>query len=125
MLVQDHRPERSCSAQPATTLGAAGGHRPPSAPAGMPMSASRPVWLLPDPQPLRERSDLPVLDGAPLQLLSGPERIETGWWDGALAERDYFIAQGADGALVWVFRGRLPLSSTGQQQGWFLQGRFG
>ena len=127
VLVQDHRPERSCSAHPATTLGAAGLHRPPSTPglAGMPMSASRPVWLLPDPQPLRERSDLPVLDGAPLQLLSGPERIETGWWDGALAERDYFIAQGADGALVWVFRGRLPLSSTGQQQGWFLQGRFG
>ena len=36
----------------------------------------------------------PLLDGRPLQLLSGPERIEAGWWDAGLAERDYFIAAG-------------------------------
>jgi protein ImuB len=57
-------------------------------------------------------------------LLSGPERIESGWWDAALAERDYFIAEAGDGALVWIYRARLPLSSAGEG-GWFLHGRFG
>ena len=60
-----------------------------------------------------------------LQLLSGPERIEAGWWDSGLAERDYFIAQAADGALVWIYRARLPLSAGEGRQGWFMQGRFG
>jgi protein ImuB len=83
----------------------------------------RPVWLLQQAEPLRERASGPLLDGQALQLLSGPERIESGWWDAALAERDYYIAQLADGALVWIYRGRLPLSTPAQ--GWFLQGRFG
>jgi len=85
--------------------------------------AVRPVWLLHPPEPLRERDRGPVLDGQPLQLLSGPERIESGWWDAALAERDYFIAQLPGGALVWVYRARVPM--PGVTQGWFLQGRFG
>jgi protein ImuB len=98
--------------------------RPPAPPkprAAMP----RPVWLLPEPLPLPEQHARPLLDGAPLQLVSGPERIESGWWDTTLAERDYFIAQAADGALVWIYRARLPLSASGDAQGWFLQGRFG
>jgi len=33
--------------------------------------------------------------------------------------RDYFVAQAADGALVWVFCTRLTTPS-----GWYLQGRF-
>jgi protein ImuB len=82
------------------------------------------VWLLPKPQALTERQARPLLDGRPLQLLCGPERIEAGWWDAALAERDYFIAQTSDGALVWVYRARLPLSVAVDAQGWFLQGRF-
>jgi protein ImuB len=79
------------------------------------------VWLLPTPEPLPERQLRPLLDGRPLQLLCGPERIESGWWDEALAERDYFIAQADDGALVWIYRARLPSAGGG----WFLQGRFG
>ncbi|MDE2146376.1 MAG: DNA polymerase Y family protein, partial [Burkholderiales bacterium] len=76
--------------------------------------------------PLAEREALPQLEGRPLQLVSGPERIETGWWDGEPALRDYYIAQADDGALVWIYRARLagppgrPLDSP-----WFLQGRFG
>ena len=68
----------------------------------------------------------PLLDGRPLQLLAGPQRLETGWWDGdqGLAQRDYFVAQASTGALVWVFRGRLP-ALDGQGDGWFLQGLFG
>ncbi len=86
--------------------------------------AVRPVWLLEPHQPLAEKASGPVLDGRPLRLLSGPERIEAGWWDETgLAERDYFIAQVDSGALVWIYRARLPLSS--QAPGWFLQGRFG
>lgn len=92
----------------------------PAAPAALP---PQPVWLLPEPQPLAERGQRPLLHGQPLQLLAGPERLETGWWDDQLALRDYFIAQAAGGALVWVFRRRTP---TGEgEAGWFLQGLFG
>jgi protein ImuB len=73
---------------------------------------------------LPERQSRPCLDGRALQLLSGPERIESGWWDTGLAERDYFIAQALDGALVWIYRTRLPRADDAQAQGWFLQGRF-
>ena len=83
------------------------------------------MWLLPQPEPLPERQMRPLLDGKPLHLLCGPERIEAGWWDAALAERDYFIAQANDGALVWIYRARLPMSVSDEGQGWFLQGRFG
>jgi protein ImuB len=85
----------------------------------------RPVWLLAEPEPLAEKQLRPMLDGQPLQLLCGPERVESGWWDAALAERDYFIAQASDGALVWIYRARLPMSVSQHSQGWFLQGRFG
>ena len=87
-------------------------------------TASRPVWLQPVAEPLAELRSRPLLDGRPLSLLSGPERIEAGWWDAELAERDYFIAEAADGALVWIYRARLPLSAAGES-GWFLHGRFG
>ena len=87
--------------------------------------AVRPVWMLAQARALPERQSRPVLDGAPLQLLSGPERIESGWWDGAPAERDYFIAQTSDGALVWIYRARLPLSAPASARGWFMHGRFG
>lgn len=85
----------------------------------------RPVWLLKQPESLPEKQLRPLLDGRPLRLLCGPERIEWGWWDSALAERDYFIAQASDGALVWIYRVRLPMSVSQQGRGWFLQGRFG
>jgi protein ImuB len=83
----------------------------------------RPVWLMQRPEPLTERAEGPLLDGQPLHFLSGPERIETGWWDAALVERDYYIAQQPGGALVWVYRARLPVAA--QAPCWFLQGRFG
>ena len=72
--------------------------------------------------PLAEREALPLLEGCALQLLSGPERIESGWWDSQSVARDYFIAQTADGALVWIFRGRVP-ADLGDAN-WYLQGRF-
>ncbi|HET8708286.1 MAG TPA: hypothetical protein VFM46_18410, partial [Pseudomonadales bacterium] len=59
-------------------------------------------WLLAQPQPLLERDGKPVYFGV-LQLLNGPERIETGWWDNQPINRDYFIARQAKGPLYWVF----------------------
>jgi protein ImuB len=57
-----------------------------------------------------------------MQLLTGPERIESGWWDQEEAvgdlRRDYFIALTADVRWAWVFR---ELRSPG---GWFLHGWF-
>lgn len=86
--------------------------------------ATQPLWLLPQPRVLAERAQRPLLDGEPLQLLAGPDRLETGWWDDdGPAVRDYFIAQAASGALVWVYRHRLPADAAGP--GWFLQGLFG
>ena len=116
---QDHRPERGTHWQP---VGPSGRTRLAAATPVAVQPLTRPVWLLPQPQPLPERQSRPLLDGRALQLLAGPERIESGWWDGTPAARDYFIAQAHDGALVWLYRARLPLA---QQEGWFLHGRFG
>ncbi len=113
--VADHRPERGTRAVP-VQQGSRG--------AAPRLTASRPLWLVPEPQPLPARDDGPLLDGRPLQLLVGPERIESGWWDGALATRDYYVAQQPDGALVWVFRDRLPAAGS-HPGGWFLHGRYG
>jgi protein ImuB len=49
-----------------------------------------------------------------LTLLSGPERIESGWWDGNDVARDYFVACDDKGARFWVFK----------QEQWFLHGIF-
>jgi protein ImuB len=65
----------------------------------------RPLWLL-------ERRRLGENQ---LVLLAGPERIESGWWDGDEASRDYFVARRADGSLAWVYR---------DKDGWFLHGLF-
>jgi protein ImuB len=135
----DHRPECDAvfHAVSADAVGSASrqtGRRPSPAPPAVPepelstaqaVSAPRPIWLLDEPQRLAERQSRPLLDGQPLQLLCGPERIEVGWWDAQLAGRDYFIAQTPDGALVWLYRARLPLSVAEDAQGWFVHGRFG
>ena len=148
VAIEDHRPERAsalCEAR-ASRCRFVGGRsrrqeapsaaarlRPPSPPGReAPPSTrdgARPVWLQAA-EPLPERAARPLLDGRPLQLLSGPERIEAGWWDSGLAGRDYFIAATAEGALVWIYRERLPLSRSaseeeGSASGWFLHGRFG
>ena len=136
--VEDHRPERASQGERADASGrparpsSRGGRKRDAdvrgaieSPAAAATScASHPVWLHPVPEPLAEQRSRPLLEGRPLSLLSGPERIESGWWDADLAERDYFIAEAADGALVWIYRARLPLSASGDS-GWFLHGRFG
>jgi protein ImuB len=70
----------------------------------------RPGWLLREPKALGEHAG---------QLLGGPERIETGWWDGADVRRDYYRLQTPDGQCAWVYQ------AVGEPGRWWLQGWFG
>jgi protein ImuB len=81
-------------------------------------NAFRPVWLLRKPRLLSGNGGAPQFDG-PLVLLSGPERLEAGWWDGADIARDYFIARTPGKSLLWVYRQRR------EPAGWYLHGIFG
>jgi protein ImuB len=67
-----------------------------------------PLWLLPKPVPCHKER---------LELQSGPERIESGWWDGMNVARDYYVAQGRNGSRLWVFRDRV-------NNAWFVHGLF-
>ncbi|MBI5898564.1 MAG: DNA polymerase Y family protein [Rhodocyclales bacterium] len=103
----DHRPERA-SRMPAQ-ISAAGAPETDSLP--------RPLWLLESPEALREVRGRPRR-GSELRLLGGPERIESGWWDGVDARRDYFVAIDGRGTWLWIFR------DSGGPGGWFLHGLF-
>lgn len=87
----------------------------------------RPLYLL------RRPASLAVLavgpDGPPVRFRrhsevhlvlrhAGPERIETGWWRGRSAWRDYYRVETAEGSRFWIFRRR-------QDGKWFLHGIFG
>ncbi len=89
------------------------GSSPPESP------TARPFWLLEAPLALRMHGDRPFY-GSPLRLVRGPERIESGWWDDALVMRDYFVAQGGEGACYWIYRERDAGSAR-----WYLHGLFG
>lgn len=56
----------------------------------------RPGWLLARPEPLEPGS---------WKCLAGPERIESGWWDGGDVRRDYFRLRSPSGRQAWVYRG--------------------
>ena len=69
----------------------------------------RPTWLLDRPMPLR---------GLAPRILAGPERLETGWWDGGEVRRDYYVVETAQGQRGWAF------CAAGEQGGWMLHGWF-
>jgi len=93
--VSDHRPEHAWRpAQGEKRTAEANRHRP--------------LWLLPRP--------LPCHDGR-LRLTSGPERIESGWWDGSDVARDYYVAEDRKGAQLWVYCDRV----SGE---WYVHGVF-
>ncbi len=100
----DHRPELASRSGPGKASAA-------------PALPPRPLWLVDPPQVLREVHGRPQRAGA-LSLLAGPERIESGWWDGSDARRDYFVAQDDAGRRLWIFRDPRPPG------GWFLHGWF-
>jgi protein ImuB len=77
----------------------------------------RPLWLLAEPCLLDGR-ECPRYEGK-LEFEEGPERIESGWWDGRDVRRDYYVAHTSDGMRLWVFCERHA------QGRWFLHGVFG
>jgi protein ImuB len=121
--VDDHRPERAWRALPIAV-----GDEPRIAP--LPASAApRPLLLLPTPQPLPAHGEQPLLppQREPLTLVTGPERIECGWWDAGspaagsparAVHRDYFVARNTRGQWLWIYR------ELAAPRGWFLHGLF-
>jgi protein ImuB len=94
------------------------GHSSFASKKGCPQLFSRPLWLLGQPELLAARRGRPLYDGA-LELLEGPERLESGWWDGCDIQRDYYLVRTVAGARLWIFR-----ECTGARS-WFLHGVFG
>jgi protein ImuB len=94
---QDHRPEHSWSL------------RELDEPVVYAERPQRPLWLLPEPK--RCRIDQ-------YRILAGPERIESGWWDGNDCRRDYFVVRDSGGSTLWAFQEHKP------HPGWYLHGLF-
>jgi protein ImuB len=85
-------------------------------------SLPRPAWLLAKPIALLMRDHRPFY-GSPLRMASNPERIEAGWWSESQT-RDYFVAEGQDHALYWVYRERIVGAAEDADPRWFLHGLF-
>jgi len=92
---------------------------------------TRPLWLFQQPQPLHNKKGVPIY-GERLQLIKGPERIETGWWDKQPINRDYYVAQHPTGVIYWIYVDRdkstqelSPYTPKYQDKQWFLHGVFG
>jgi protein ImuB len=101
-LIPEHRPEAAW--RRVQELSLAEGTRIEAA--TVDQKLPRPVWLLSEPVPLPRP-----------QILHGPERIETGWWDGKGVARDYYVARHSEGARLWVFQER-------QSKLWYVHGVF-
>ncbi len=113
-FVPEHRPESACAVmEPMASGEVISATRPLN---GVESFAPRPLWLLAEPQPIRGE-ERPWHEGE-LRLEAGPERIESGWWDGNDVARDYYVACNPAGVRLWVFRERRA------KQGWFLHGVF-
>lgn len=106
----EHRPERAQSES--APAGTAAAKLPPAA---LP-DAPRPLWLLAEPRPIGAS-----LASAPWVLHDGPERIESGWWDGRDVRRDYYVAQTPGGGRAWIFRDHRRGTDDGE---WWVHGWF-
>ncbi len=115
MTVAEHRPQYAWQAQGPL---AQGSQCPTMANSWYEERLRRPLWMLPEPRPLQVAQDRPRYQGQ-LQLLDGPERLETGWWDDDGIARDYFVAINPQGICLWIFRNRSKDSV------WYLHGIFG
>ena len=121
VMVEDHRVEWAVHWQPAPQPQA---RQLPEA-RGLP----QPTFILDQPLKLAVKGQLPFYQGG-LQLLSGPHRVEGGWWhrvrqaDTHVAQtiyRDYWVALSAHAGVLWVFQTRLADEATAS---WYLQGTF-
>ncbi|MCE2459299.1 MAG: DNA polymerase Y family protein [Pseudomonadales bacterium] len=113
--VDDHRPEQAWSTEHPVSQGAGR-----TVGSDLALGYSRPMWLLDLPKPI---------DAKLYEMVSGPERIETGWWErefaarnppekrnGYAVARDYYVAYSKHGAKCWLYRE--------QNERWFLHGYF-
>ena len=117
--VDDHRPECATALAPANLPATA--QQPPAE--SLESLFQRPMWLLESPRPVNPER---------YRILSGPERIETGWWESSegspnglassMASRDYFIASDSEGARCWLFKPRTLDSNKSER--WYLHGYF-
>jgi len=107
----DHRPEHAWRRCTPEEVGKAGSD--PSFNPGL----QRPLWLLPQPEPLVEKDGWPRWQGR-LRLDPERERIESGWWDGQGVCRDYFVATAPGGERLWIYR------ELYGERCWFLHGFF-
>jgi protein ImuB len=109
-LHADHRPERAWRWEHAVTVidAPTAAKKPAVTSSEWPV---RPLWLLHEPYALPTGPA-----GAALELESGPERIESGWWDGFEVSRDYFVGRNPQGQTLWLYRDR--------SGAWFVQGLF-
>lgn len=120
VVVEDHRLEWMQHWQPA--------------PAPLPRKRARrsrfpqPTFVLPEPLRLAMRGDKPIYQGT-LQLLTGPHRVEGGWWhrvrEGTTetmraVARDYWVALSPHCGVLWIYQERL----AGDQTAWYLHGAF-
>ena len=68
----------------------------------------RPVFLLPIPRKLLSDQGVPLCHGK-INLITGPERIECGWWDGMPELRDYYVGRNMHGETMWLYQDhRIP-----------------
>jgi protein ImuB len=102
--IPEHRPEAAWRRVHALQLATAALAQEPLAGAVQP----RPLWLLETPVPLSP---------ADAVAEQGPERIESGWWDGRGVARDYYVMRQSHGARWWVFQER-------SSKRWYLHGVF-
>jgi len=109
-VIAEHRPEYASRPTRRVTAG-------PPEEINLLTAQRRPLWMRPTPLALRESGGSPVFQGK-LELTRGPERLETGWWDGDDIRRDYYVALNPAGMRLWVYR---DLRTTH----WYLHGIFG
>ena len=71
----------------------------------------------------RQIGDVPIKRpahiGHGLQLQAGPERVESGWWDGGDVRRDYYRVATGEGQQAWAFRPAGSSEGPLMLQGWF------
>src|SRR5690606_30627898 len=101
-------PEEAFAWEPADRVALPDGSR---APPGEGLLVRR---VLPAPIELPSGADGRPRTDPPLEAMTGPYRLQGGFWAGEHA-RDYFYAERADGALLWIYRDR-------RQGRWYLHG---
>jgi protein ImuB len=118
LLLEDHRLEWQVHWQDAS--------QPAPSHCVVPLDLPQPSFTLAQPLRLSVKSDQPQYQGL-LHLLSGPHRVEGGWWDrvtpastSRTVVRDYWVALSAHAGVLWIYQTRLARDRSA----WFLHGVF-